>query len=82
MIRVRSPEAIDALIALLPSLEGEVRGDVVRNLEAIAGQPHGTDVQAWQAWWKEHQAGFVLPAEAGTKEAAAAVAPGAIPTTA
>ena len=61
IIRMRRPESVAALIALLPGLDGEVRGDVVRHLEEISGQRHGTDVKLWQAWWKEHADSFEFP---------------------
>ena len=64
MIRIRRPESVAALIALLPELDGEVRGDVVRHLEEISGRRHGTDAKAWQAWWKEHADDFEFPAAA------------------
>ena len=62
MIRIRRPEGVAALIPLLPDLDGEVRGNVVRYLEEISGQRHGTDAKLWQAWWKEHADGFEFPA--------------------
>jgi hypothetical protein len=65
MLRVRRPEAVSALLALLPNLDGEVRGDVVRYLEQLSGQQHGYDAGAWQAWWKEHQPGFEFPRGGG-----------------
>ena len=51
--------------ALLPNLDGEVRGDLVRYLEQLSGRQHGYDVQAWQAWWKEHEKGFEFPPAGG-----------------
>lgn len=65
MIRIRKPETITALIGLLPRLDGEVRGDVVRHFEEISGQQLGTDAKAWQAWWKEKADGFEFPANPG-----------------
>jgi hypothetical protein len=61
LIAVRRPEAVAALVACLPKLDGEVRGDVVQFLEEISGQRSGLDAQAWQAWWKTHAEGFEFP---------------------
>jgi hypothetical protein len=61
LIEVRRPEAVAALVACLPKLDGEVRGDVIRFLEEISGQRNGLDVNAWQAWWEKQADGFELP---------------------
>jgi hypothetical protein len=58
---IRLPEAIDALMELLPKMDGEVRGDIVRRLTAVTHQTHGFDAAAWQAWWKEHREHFEFP---------------------
>ena len=58
ILGIRRPESVSAAIALLPTLDGEVRGDVVRYLEATSGQHHGLDVKLWEAWWKEHSEDF------------------------
>ena len=60
------PQAIDALLELLPKLDGEVRGDVVRHLTQATGQAHGTDIAAWVRWWKEHRAEFEQAAANGS----------------
>ena len=52
-------------VGLLPRLDGEVRGDVIRHLETISGQQLGLDAKAWQAWWKEKGEGFEFPANPG-----------------
>jgi hypothetical protein len=61
LVEVRRPEAVAALVACLPKLDGEVRGDVVQFLEEISGQRNGLDAKAWQAWWKKHADGFEFP---------------------
>ena len=63
MVLIREPEAVDALIELLPKVDGEVRGDVLRRLAALADQWLGTDAKAWQAWWNKHKKGFEFPPE-------------------
>ena len=63
MVLIREPEAIDALIALLPKVDGEVRGDVLRRLAALSDQWLGTDAKAWQAWWQKHKKDFGFPPE-------------------
>lgn len=62
MIRVRRPEAVEALLTLLPGVDGEVQGDIVRHLMQISGQRLGEDAAAWQDWWKKHKDGFQFPA--------------------
>ena len=61
LIRFRTTESVDALLKLLPKLDGEVRGDVVRYLEEISHERFEYDVKAWRAWWKEHSQGFKFP---------------------
>jgi hypothetical protein len=61
MIQIRLPQAIGVLTELLPGVDGEVRGDVVRHLAAVSGQQFGNQSEAWQKWWKEHKDGFQFP---------------------
>ena len=63
MIRVRQPATVGALIQLLPGVQGEVRGDIVRYLTKVTGEPHGVRAEAWQAWWKDHKDDFVMRAD-------------------
>ena len=53
LVEVRRPEAVAALVACLPKLDGEVRGDVVQFLEEISGERNGLDAKAWQALVEE-----------------------------
>ncbi|HEX5445166.1 MAG TPA: HEAT repeat domain-containing protein, partial [Pirellulales bacterium] len=41
MASIRSVEAVDALVTLLPKAKGEVRGDIVRRLTEISGEHFG-----------------------------------------
>jgi hypothetical protein len=61
MINFRTTESVEALLALLPKVDGEVRGDIVRYLEEISHEHFGCGAKAWQAWWKEHSKGFTFP---------------------
>ena len=61
LVMIRTPEAIDELMALLPKVDGEVRGDIVRHLTAVTRQQLGFDAGAWKTWWKQHREGFEFP---------------------
>ncbi len=61
MCRVPLAAAVDALVKLLPTVTGEVRGDIVRHLTAVTGESHGLDDEAWTKWWKGNQEGFAYP---------------------
>jgi hypothetical protein len=74
--RIRRPEAIDLLLALLPKLDGEVRGDVLRRLAAVAGQWLGSDPKAWIAWWQKNKKGFKFPPESHNSLSSAELARG------
>lgn len=64
MIRLRTTESVETLLALLPKVDGEVRGDIIRYLEELSHEHFGFDVKAWQKWWKEHSNGFKFPEQA------------------
>jgi hypothetical protein len=49
------PQAIDALITILATATGEVRGDIVRHLTAVSGRQLGLDPPAWAKWWHVQQ---------------------------
>jgi HEAT repeat protein len=63
LVRVRSKEAVTTLIRLLASVKGEVRADIVRYLTDVSGQPLGTEVAAWSAWWQQNEKKFEFPPE-------------------
>ncbi len=73
MVGIRLPEAVDTLVDLLPNVDGEVRGDIVRHLTAVTHQQHGVNIGAWQAWWKQHKEGFEFPAKGSETPLASAV---------
>ena len=72
MISIRLPEAVDALIELLPKVDGEARGDVLRHLGNVSGEQYGAHPEAWQASWKKHKEKFQFPAEGAMSQATAA----------
>jgi hypothetical protein len=74
MILIRRPESIDGLMALLPRVDGEVAGDIVRHLTQISGEQLAGDLPAWRNWWKKHKEGFEFPAR-GAKPPVGEVAP-------
>jgi hypothetical protein len=55
LIRISLPESLEALVSLLATATGEVRGDIVRHLTFVSGQKYGLDPPAWAAWWKAQQ---------------------------
>ena len=73
--RIRRFESLELLIKLLPTIDGEVRGDAMRQLGQWTGQMHGTDATAWRTWWTEHKEEFQFPANDLLAKPAAA-APG------
>src|SRR6185436_20350699 len=63
--RLRSREAIPALIARLSSEEGRMRTDLGHALTSLTGKDFHGNVELWQRWWKENEAGFqVVPVTA------------------
>lgn len=64
MTKIRTVEAVDALVKLLANVKGEVRGDIVRHLTAISGERFGPDAAAWAEWWKTHKDQFDFPGAA------------------
>jgi hypothetical protein len=60
---------------LLPKLNGEVCGDVVRHLTRISGAHLGSNLNAWRDWWKEHKEGFEFPARDSEAPLDASAAP-------
>ncbi len=66
MIHFRTTESVEALLALLPKVDGEVRGDIIRYLQEISHERFDYDAKQWQAWWKKHSEGFKFPENALT----------------
>lgn len=59
--RIRSPEAIEPLVARLRQEDGRLRGDVADALKRITGQDLGLDPDRWQRWWEENRGKFEPP---------------------
>ncbi|MGD0654432.1 MAG: VWA domain-containing protein [Thermoguttaceae bacterium] len=76
IILIRLPEAVQALTSLLPDVDGEVRGDILRHLAAVSGQWYGADGKAWQNWWEKNKDGFKFPASDFNIPAAVAASEG------
>jgi hypothetical protein len=60
--KVELPAAVDALVTILQTVPGEVRGDIVQHLTAVSGEQLGLDPPAWAAWWEKNKQGFEFPA--------------------
>jgi len=58
---VDQPEAVEVLIDLLTTVQGEVRADIVQYLTGISGEQHGLDGEAWLAWWEANGDDFKFP---------------------
>lgn len=71
--QIRHAAAIDAMLEILPKVEGEARADIFQHLSSVSGQPHGPNAEAWIKWWQENKKGFKFPNEvqrAGFRETA------------
>lgn len=56
--KIDEKEAIDVLVKVLGTIEGEVRGDIVQHLTGVSGQQFGLDPPAWQKWWQANRDTF------------------------
>jgi hypothetical protein len=61
LLVIRQREAMDEVIAILPSLNGEILQDAVSHLAALSGRRFGIDVTKWAQWWQENRETFVFP---------------------
>lgn len=61
IIAIRTPEAIDLLLEILPVIDGEVRGDAVKYLSALSGERYGENPDQWKMWWDKKRDGFKFP---------------------
>jgi hypothetical protein len=68
LMRIRAPQAIGQLVALLEKVQGEIRAEVVKYLSEATGQDLGLDAEAWRAWWKHNEKTFQMPAAAGQRK--------------
>jgi hypothetical protein len=79
LTRVRSKRAIETLIRLLSTIQGEARADAVRYLTDVSGQQLGIDALAWSTWWEANEKTFTFPFEdkPATAQVVAAARPAA-----
>ena len=76
IIQVHLPEAVAEQISLLPDVDGEIRGDILRQLSAVSGQTLGPDAKNWQAWWEKNKDDIRFPANGASTSSLVAAAPG------
>jgi VWA domain-containing protein/HEAT repeat protein len=69
LARLRSREAIPALIARLESEQGRSRTDVGQALTSLTGMNFRGNLTLWQRWWQDNQASFQVPPVAEKKSA-------------
>lgn len=66
--RVRLASALGFLISQLDHLDGQLRQEVVEQLEQTTGQRWGADAAEWRRWWREQGARFEFPPEVASRE--------------
>ncbi|HQU46663.1 MAG TPA: VWA domain-containing protein, partial [Pirellulales bacterium] len=64
LAKIEEKSAVEALVAILGKVPGEVRGDLVQHLTSISGEQFGLDPPAWKKWWKANKDKFEFPAGA------------------
>lgn len=69
LLCIRQKEALDALLELLPRLQGEVRGEAIEYLAEVTGQPVTNSEAEWRTWWQTHREQFVFPRVGGAAAA-------------
>lgn len=77
LTRMRHKQAIDTLVELFPTLQGEMLNDALQHLTAVSGQSFGPSPADWQAWWRRAREGFEFPALNEAPKIAAAADPAA-----
>lgn len=48
---IGKPKATEALVQLLPALEGQLKYEAIARLTLRTGQNHGDSLDAWKDWW-------------------------------
>ncbi|MEN8149530.1 MAG: HEAT repeat domain-containing protein [Planctomycetota bacterium] len=56
--RIRSPRAVEPLIARLREEDGRLRGDIAAALKEITGQDLGINPDRWKTWWDANRGSF------------------------
>jgi hypothetical protein len=57
-MKIEDSRSVDALIAQLPNLTGQLEFDVVRYLSHISRQGFGTQSKLWETWWIDNEEDF------------------------
>jgi von Willebrand factor type A domain-containing protein/HEAT repeat protein len=60
LTQIDDVEAVDALVGLMPGLDGEVRADAVEYMVLLTKQKL-TEPAEWTTWWKANKATFQFP---------------------
>ena len=70
LARIRTPEALRALLGILAAVEGSGRrriqsqmADMRIGLVLLTGLDHGRSPELWEEWWREHEKTFRIPSE-------------------
>lgn len=58
LTQIQDPAAVDLLIGLLGSLQGEVQADIGQYLTELTDQRFDVDAKAWKDWWDKNRASF------------------------
>lgn len=75
LMKMQKAEAVEAILQMLRTVQGETRADIEQYLTELCGQRLKTD-EAWLAWWKSVRETFEFPkAIAGATPAMAATTP-------
>jgi hypothetical protein len=61
LTRIRTNEAIGALVELMPKVGGEAQADAVEYLSQITGQIFGMESAAWDRWWGDVKDSYTFP---------------------
>lgn len=59
--RIKSKDAIGALISIMDKVGGEAKADAAEHLTSVTGQIFGMDGEAWARWWQDSQEAFEQP---------------------
>lgn len=65
IVRSPRPEVVAVLMEVLARFDGEVRGDVIRQLTSLTHQEFGNSITAWRDWWRANSGSFVMPTTPG-----------------
>lgn len=61
--RLRSKDAITAIVARMPKEEGRMLQEFATTLWRLTGQPYQDNAEGWTNWWKENGEKFVVLTE-------------------